>query len=185
MKLRDIISVILILIGVFVIGFWLGKKQMPVTSTQVSYDSLPAIVISKDSSELAPASETKPDSIVYLVRYKDRPVADSSAIEQLTLEIDSLRSYLATIEDWNIKREYGDVLFDSDTLGRAEYTATVQYNKLVQFDYNYNPLQMIVTNTIAIPKNPRWGLGIQIGYGIGKEPSPYIGLGIQYNLFTF
>jgi hypothetical protein len=41
-----------------------------------------------------------------------------------------------------------------------------------------------VTNTIT--KRPRFGVGIQAGYGItGKEISPYIGVGVQYNLFSF
>lgn len=33
---------------------------------------------------------------------------------------------------------------------------------------------------------PRWGFGIQVGYGTDfKRFEPYIGLGIQYNIFTW
>ena len=36
------------------------------------------------------------------------------------------------------------------------------------------------------PKSKRWGLGIQAGYGFGKNRTgPYIGIGISYNLFQF
>lgn len=32
----------------------------------------------------------------------------------------------------------------------------------------------------------RWGIGVQVGYGMSREGvSPYIGVGISYNLITF
>ena len=41
-------------------------------------------------------------------------------------------------------------------------------------------------NYINIPKQKRCGLGINAGYGINNNGlSPYIGLGINYNLFNF
>ena len=49
-----------------------------------------------------------------------------------------------------------------------------------------------ITNTIPIsapPKPRRWGIGIQVGYGMTAAPRPefhpYIGLGISYNIFSF
>lgn len=47
-----------------------------------------------------------------------------------------------------------------------------------------------VTTTIykATPvyKTKRWGLGVQAGYGYGKKGfSPYIGIGIQYNIYNW
>lgn len=39
---------------------------------------------------------------------------------------------------------------------------------------------------INLPKQKRWGLGINAGYGISKSGlSPYIGLGVNYNLINF
>lgn len=38
-------------------------------------------------------------------------------------------------------------------------------------------------------KQPRWNIGLQVGYGINLSPtpnySPYIGIGVQYSLFKF
>lgn len=46
--------------------------------------------------------------------------------------------------------------------------------------YNRN-----TTTTIA-KKPSRWGFGVQAGYGISREGlSPYIGVGVQYNIITF
>ena len=43
-----------------------------------------------------------------------------------------------------------------------------------------------VTNTIKEYTNPRWSIGVQAGYGASKDGlSPYVGVGIQYNLVSF
>lgn len=50
------------------------------------------------------------------------------------------------------------------------------------------PQTQIITNTVTntITKKPRFGIGVQAGYGYnGDKISPYIGVGLQYNLFTF
>jgi hypothetical protein len=40
--------------------------------------------------------------------------------------------------------------------------------------------------TTTIKKPRRWGVGVQVGYGMSREGlSPYIGVGISYNLITF
>ncbi|MEG2599829.1 MAG: hypothetical protein RSA66_10200 [Muribaculaceae bacterium] len=47
---------------------------------------------------------------------------------------------------------------------------------------------MTITKSIK-EKRKRWGVGIQVGYGMTikgtPELSPYIGIGISYNLFSF
>jgi len=49
------------------------------------------------------------------------------------------------------------------------------------------PKNQFITRTEirTITKNPRWGIGIQAGYGFGEKMTPYIGIGVQYNLLTF
>lgn len=49
-----------------------------------------------------------------------------------------------------------------------------------------------ITSTIPIPAPPkprRWGIGIQVGYGMTAAPRPefhpYIGIGISYNFIRF
>ena len=45
---------------------------------------------------------------------------------------------------------------------------------------------MTITNTIR-QKPKRWGVGLNVGYGITPKHGmqPYIGIGVQYNLFSF
>lgn len=46
------------------------------------------------------------------------------------------------------------------------------------------------TQTISVTERRRWGIGVQVGYGITKQgasfyPGPYIGVGVSYNILTF
>lgn len=42
----------------------------------------------------------------------------------------------------------------------------------------------VVTNTVYAPKK-RFGLGVQVGVGFNGKITPYIGIGVQYNLISF
>ncbi len=47
------------------------------------------------------------------------------------------------------------------------------------------PKTKIVTISDKI-RTPKWGIGVTLGYGVGKEGlTPYIGLGVQYNLLSW
>lgn len=53
-----------------------------------------------------------------------------------------------------------------------------------------NTAQLINTTTVKTYQRPkRWGIGIQVGYGmtVAAEPKlhPYIGIGLSYNILTF
>lgn len=45
------------------------------------------------------------------------------------------------------------------------------------------------TRTITVretPRRKRWGLGLQVGYGMaGNKANPYVGVGVNYNLFEW
>ena len=46
--------------------------------------------------------------------------------------------------------------------------------------------RMVITREVTIRKDTRWGVGIQGGFGVGKDGlTPYVGVGISYNLITF
>lgn len=76
---------------------------------------------------------------------------------------------------------------------RKEYR-TPEYRAVVE-GYRPELVEMEVyrrTNTITVAptlaKPNRWGVGIQVGYGLAPKTGrlePYIGIGVQYNLFLF
>lgn len=52
------------------------------------------------------------------------------------------------------------------------------------------PETRYVTKTVPVSSKKRWGIGIQVGYGVslpeGKpQLAPYIGVGLSYNLIRF
>lgn len=55
------------------------------------------------------------------------------------------------------------------------------YNPKVDSIFVYNKTNVV--NHYFKSKEKRWGLGVQVGYGIGKNSlQPYIGIGINYNI---
>ena len=66
------------------------------------------------------------------------------------------------------------------------YRAVVSgYKPSLDDIYIYQPTQIVQVKS----KPKRWGVGIQVGYGVTlkKTPqfSPYVGVGVSYNLFQF
>lgn len=46
--------------------------------------------------------------------------------------------------------------------------------------------QLIITKEIPVKKKTRWGLGVQAGMGAGKGGlTPYVGVGVSYNLISW
>ncbi len=46
--------------------------------------------------------------------------------------------------------------------------------------------ERVINHIIPVKANPRWGIGIQGGVGAGKGGlTPYVGVGVQYNILTW
>ena len=92
-----------------------------------------------------------------------------------------------------------DTVYVSDTvrvfvpIERKEY-ATEEYRAVVEgwhptlVEMEVYPKTKMVTRYITreTVRKTRWGIGVQAGYGISdRGVSPYIGLGINYNILTW
>ena len=45
---------------------------------------------------------------------------------------------------------------------------------------------MVITKEIPVVRKTRWGLGINAGFGAGKDGlTPYVGVGVSYNLLSW
>lgn len=68
---------------------------------------------------------------------------------------------------------YGDSLFDAWVSG---YRPALDSLRLY-------PTTQIVTRMEVVKTKPRWSAGVQVGVGASREGlSPYVGIGVQYNL---
>lgn len=70
----------------------------------------------------------------------------------------------------------------------STYTAYVSgYKQHLDSIFVYPRQEIITIHQITKPK--RWNVGIQVGYGVSVKGtpqfSPYIGIGVSYNLFNF
>ena len=46
--------------------------------------------------------------------------------------------------------------------------------------------EKVINHIIPVKVNPKWGIGFQGGVGVGKGGlTPYVGVGVQYNIFTW
>ena len=117
------------------------EKIVPVREKLDSANFINNCIASGKFTELFPEKVIVKDSIIYL---------NDEDYKKITM-------------DWATERVYEETAFNSDTLGKFDYTAKVQYNQLISFGYNYTPLQKqqeIVQNQI-------------------KHFSPFIGAGIS------
>lgn len=70
------------------------------------------------------------------------------------------------------------------TYSDSTYTAWVSGYKPQLDSISVYPLHEVVT--ITKTRQRRWGIGVQAGCGLtSKGVAPYVGIGLQYNLFGF
>jgi hypothetical protein len=138
-------------------------------------------------------TEEKPDTIYVPVPVPvpgpERIVysTETQAVEPEVIPIETVEpgperdaAVSAALIDWNTKRSYKGTLFDDPRAGTVSYSFDVQFNRAGHIDYRFTPVSP------PAPKAKRFGIGIQAGYGLtGDRLAPYIGVGVQYNLFTF
>jgi hypothetical protein len=81
---------------------------------------------------------------------------------------------------------YIEVPISSKTYETQDYKATISgfRPKLDSIEIYQNTIY--IDRVREIKDNSRFGVGIQVGYGVSKGGmSPFVGLGVQYNLFKF
>ena len=107
---------------------------------------------------------------------------------------DSLANYGKTVPD-HFEELSGKVTPDSVSVEipitqkvyeTDRYRAVVSgYKPSLDDIYIYQPTQIVQVKS----KPKRWGVGIQVGYGVTLKQtpqfSPYVGVGVSYNLFQF
>lgn len=77
-----------------------------------------------------------------------------------------------------------------DSLYRAEVSGVDPTLDRIEVYPQTRYITRTETQTISVTERRRWGIGVQVGYGITKQgasfyPGPYIGVGVSYNILTF
>ena len=156
----------IVLIGVMTYDFYVTHKLIKQTRTEILeiHDTL---------------VKYRTDSIFY-----EKPVYINKQIVRTdTVQLYDIKHDSVQVELPYISKEYQD----------STYKAWVSGFKDVNLDsievyQKTKTIQINNTNYITKYKNRPFSVGIQAGYGydfMNKCGSPYIGIGVQYNLFSF
>lgn len=112
------------------------------------------------------------DRPVFVDRYLVRTDTVKLAVHDTTLRVDSV------LVDVPIERR----IYEEDSLYRAVVSG---YRPSLDSLLVYRTTTEI-TKFVPVPVKKRWGVGIQAGYGFSRQGiSPYVGVGISYNLINF
>lgn len=185
--------IIAAVVGVFCLGFYLGKKREPevIIKEEIKYVELPPIHDSIDRP--VPVYVKKPaDSLNILLalikegKYQEYfPERVRDSLVYITKE-----DTAAVIRDWASERRYRETLFDSDTLGRFAFDASVQYNRLQNFNYTFTPIQKQTETTIKTTRTfmPYLGAGLDTGGSLVGQGGAFFkqdaGFAVQYRYDT-
>lgn len=75
-------------------------------------------------------------------------------------------------------RHYSDSLYDAWVSGCMASLDSIRVYPVTRY--------VTTERTVKVPERKRWGIGVQAGYGVGKGGlTPYIGVGISYDLIRF
>lgn len=136
------------------------------------------------ASEAERIVETRCDTVILRDTYVvDRPVY----VRRYTRD-----TILARVCDTIIKQDTAYIALPRETkiYEDSTYRAEVSgYQPSLDRIEVFQTSRVITSESVVIPKAKRWGIGVQIGAGmtLEKQPqlTPYIGVGVSYNLWTF
>lgn len=135
MKGRIVLGIVLGL----VIGFFAGRLTI-VTTDNVKYVTGEKQSGSIPAGELKPVKVEKPEKSL-LPTKPDTVIIDNTRI--ITQKVDTA----GIIADYELKRSYSFTAFDDKTIGKLELFPSVQYNRLASLDYNFIPVEKIITRS--------------------------------------
>ena len=104
-----------------------------------------------------------------------RYVKDTAFIVLTDVKVDTVKELIY------LPREY---MVYKDTNYRAVVSGVQPRLDSIEV-YQRNTVQT-VTKLMKVPDKKRWGFGVNVGAGFdGKEVRPFVGLGVQYNIFRW
>lgn len=163
MKKRDIIYVLVILLlMVWVAHYITGDNRVGNGNPFSKVDSVVFV-------DTVPFHKPIPkDSVVLRYHIVKVPIASKDSVSH-----DDTVSVQIPIT----QKEYSDSSYHAWVSGYIPQLDSIKI-------YNKNTVITQTAETIKY-KTRHWGAGIQVGCGYGNNISPYIGIGVQYNIFSW
>jgi hypothetical protein len=140
-----------IMITIFlVVGFYFGRTSIKDTEPDVKIEYLPGETIVDSFYIEKPYKVTEPIDTLNIIQQciKDGIYEELWPSKIITeyIEIDKTDTS-AIIKDWATKRTYNEMLFDNTEIGKCSFKAEIQYNRMRQMEYDFTPVNKIITET--------------------------------------
>ena len=158
--MRNSLVILFALLVVGAAGFIAGRKTAKTGGEGTIVERVDTLVIR--------------DTIVaYKPKYITRRVVDSVLVP--------VPEYIERNDTIYAVLEREQVMWE-DSLARI-YASGI--NPQVDSVFHYRT-EKVINHIIPVKANPRWGIGIQGGVGVGKGGlTPYVGVGVQHNILTW
>lgn len=176
---------------VFGLGYYIGWKKDPevITKVEVKYVELPPIHDSIPKPVPYKVVEPADTANIILACIKDGLYTELFPDKKDTIYV-TKEDTTAVLKDWATERKYKETLFDSDTLGRFAFDATVKYNRLANFEYTFVPIQKQTETTIRTTRKflPYLGAGLDTSGSVLGQGGMFFhqdaGFALQYRYDT-
>lgn len=158
--MKDFLIPFFTILALTALSFYAGRKSANQGQNETIVERVDTVVVR--------------DTIVaYKPKYIQKRVVDSIyvPVREVVVERDTIKVLL----------EREQVVWE-DSLARVYASGILPK---VDSIHHYRD-KMVITKETIIKTNPKWGVGIQGGIGVGKGGlTPYVGVGVSYNLITF
>ena len=166
-KSKAMKAVEIILLAVLLLGgsFIAGRKTVHYDEKAPEIKYLPGDTIKITKYEPVPYAVTYPADTANIIeeciksgKFSDLfPTTTRDSIVYVSKE-----DTAAVVKDWATERLYNETIFDADTVGTANVSAKVQYNRLISLESTFVPANKNTTITKVV----------------GKKYAPFVGAGI-------
>lgn len=170
-NIKKIAVVALVILIIAVVSFISGRYSVRVKETvQVEY--LPQETIRDSVIKLVPVAEKRTIDSISIAEHMVRsglvkPIIKDSIIY---IKVDTQKIF----EDWSTIRSYNKTLFDSPTLGKLTLNQQLQYNRIQKLDYEFIPIQQVVTEI----KEKKYHFDLHGGIGMFNNNSAAVQVGL-------
>ena len=166
----------IILILSFIGGCTYGDKYYH-KNTIVDIKYVPGPIITDTIIKTIPTVQYVPSKEIVTI-YKDTIWLDS--IKYVVQDIDSFK----VLQDWLTRRDYNMIIFDIDTIGKCELTASIYKNTLDSLSYVFTP----ITKVVQLKKEKIYTPFMGIGFNTQNDAVIQLGIyrnkwGVSYQLY--
>lgn len=159
--IKKILLAVLLLGGSFIVG----RKTVHYDSKSPEIKYLPGDTVKITKYEPVPYAVTHPADTANIIedciksgKFSDLfPTRTRDSIVYVSKE-----DTAAVVKDWAAERLYNETIFDADTVGTANVSVKVQYNRLMSLESTFVPANKNTTITKVV----------------GKKYAPFVGAGV-------